>query len=156
MNKRIYIIAYLLVFLNSCSFFQKKELPKEKVIDTVIDFNSVDIFPLFPLCDSLPSIEKQKICSQIKLSEHIYLSLESSNIMVSENVNDTILVKLNVDNYGKVSLVNLQSSDFIQQQIPKIDSLIIAGISNLPKMKPAIKRGIPVATEFTLPIILIN
>lgn len=156
MNKRIYIIAYLLIFLSSCSFFQKKELPQEKVIDTVIDFNSVDIFPLFPLCDSLPSVEKQKICSQIKLSEHIYLSLLSSNIMVKKNVNDTILVKLNVDNNGKVSLVKLQSSDFIQQQIPKLDSLIVAGILNLPIMKPAIKRGIPVTTEFTLPIILIN
>ena len=156
MNKRIYLIAYVLLFISSCTFFQKKELPKEKVIDTVIDFNSVDIFPLFPLCDSLPSIEKQKICSQIKLSEHIYLSLLSSNIMVTKNVNDTILVKLNVDNFGKVSLIELQSSDFIQQQIPKLDSLIVAGISNLPKMKPAIKRGIPVTTEFTLPIILIN
>ena len=156
MNKRIYLIAYVLLFISSCTFFQKKELPKEKVIDTVIDFNSVDIFPLFPLCDSLPSIEKQKICSQIKLSEHIYLSLLSSNIMVTKNVNDTILVKLNVDNFGKVSLIKLQSSDFIQQQIPKLDSLIVAGISNLPKMKPAIKRGIPVTTEFTLPIILIN
>tara|TARA_R110001583_G_scaffold46314_3_gene145386 strand:+ start:13799 stop:14269 length:471 start_codon:yes stop_codon:yes gene_type:complete len=156
MNKHIFIIVYCLLFFYSCNFFEKKELPKDKVIDTIVDFNSVDVFPLFPLCDSLISEEKQKICSQIKLSEHIYASLVASNIMVTKKVNDTILVKLKVDNNGEVSLVKLEASTFIQLQIPTIDSLILAGINNLPILKPAIKRGIPVATEFTLPIILIN
>ena len=156
MNKHFFIIVYCLIFFSSCSFFEKKQLPKDKVIDSIVDFNSVDVFPQFPLCNNLLSEEKQKICSQIKLSEHIYASLVASNIMVSKKVNDTILVKLKVDNRGKVSLVKLEASDFIQLQIPKIDSLILVGINNLPILKPAIKRGIPVTTEFTLPIILIN
>lgn len=156
MNKHFFIIVYCLIFFCSCNFFEKKELPKDKIIDTIVDFSTVDIFPLFPLCDSLVSDEKQKICSQIKLSEHIYASLLANNIMVSKKVNDTILVKLKVDSGGKVSLVKLVASEFIKLQIPKIDSLILAGINNLPILKPAIKRGIPVSTEFSLPIILIN
>lgn len=156
MKKHFFVFFYCLIFFYSCSFFEKKELPDDKIIDTNIDFNSVDVFPLFPLCDSLVSIEKQKICSQIKLSEHIYASLVASNIIVSKKINDTILVKLKVDSKGKVSLVELKTTEFIQLQIPKIDSLIIAGINNLPILKPAIKRGIPVTTEFSLPIILIN
>lgn len=156
MLQRIFIIFFFGSLLVSCEFFQKKELPKESIIDTVIDFNSVDVFPLFPKCDSIPSQQKQKICSQIKLSEHIYASLSKNQIITSKKVNDTIFVKLNIDNIGKVTLKHLQSSEFIQQQIPKLDSLISTGIANLPKLKPAIKRGIPVTTEFTLPIVLKN
>ena len=71
-------------------------------------------------------------------------------------MNDTILVKLHVNSIGNVSLVNIQSSEFIKNQIPKLDSLIGVGVNNLPTLKAAIKRGIPVTTEFTLPIVLVN
>jgi hypothetical protein len=123
---------------------------------TVIDFNSVDVFPLFPTCDSIPSQEKQKICSQIKLSEQIYASLSTQEIISTDKLNDTILIKLNIDNSGKVSLSSLIANDHINQQIPNLDSLIESGIEKLPLLKPAIKRGMPVTTEFTLPIIVKN
>ncbi|PCI09543.1 MAG: hypothetical protein COB73_05285 [Flavobacteriaceae bacterium] len=156
MIQRILLFFICGFFLVSCDFFQKKELSNDVVIDTVIDFNSVDIFPLFPKCDSIPSQEKQKICSQIKLSQHIYASLVSVKITTSKKVSDTLLVTLNIDKAGKVSLSNIKSSEFIQHQIPNLDSLIKVGIENLPTLKPAIKRGMPVATEFTLPIVVRN
>ena len=71
-------------------------------------------------------------------------------------MNDTILVRLKIDNKGKSILTNIRSTDFIKQEIPKLDSLINSGIKNLPLLKPAIKRGMPVATEFTLPIVVKN
>ena len=156
MFKRIIFLLSAIFFLVSCDFFQKKELQLNQVVDTIVDFNSVDVFPLFPSCDSIPSEERQKICSQIKLSEQIYSSLAAYQIEVSEKMNDTILVKLHVNSIGNVSLVNIQSSEFIKNQIPKLDSLIGVGVNNLPTLKAAIKRGIPVTTEFTLPIVLVN
>jgi len=156
MFKRIIFLFTTIFFLVSCDFFQKKELQLNQVVDTIVDFNSVDVFPLFPSCDSIPSEERQKICSQIKLSEQIYSSLAAYQIEVSEKMNDTILVKLHVNSIGNVSLVNIQSSEFIKNQIPKLDSLIGVGVNNLPTLKAAIKRGIPVTTEFTLPIVLVN
>ena len=156
MFKRIIFLFTTIFFLVSCDFFQKKELQQNQVVDTIVDFNSVDVFPLFPSCDSIPSEERQKICSQIKLSEQIYASLAAYQIKVSEKMNDTILVKLHVNSIGNVSLVNIQSSEFIKKQIPKLDSLIGVGVNNLPTLKAAIKRGIPVTTEFTLPIVLVN
>ena len=156
MIQRILLFFICGFFLVSCDFFQKKELSNDVVIDTVIDFNSVDIFPLFPKCDSIPSQEKQKICSQIKLSQHIYASLVSVKITTSKKVSDTLLVTLNIDKAGKVSLSNIKASEFIQHQIQNLDSLIKVGIENLPTLKPAIKRGMPVATEFTLPIVVRN
>lgn len=156
MLKRIFVIIFLTFLLISCSFFQKKEFAPTTVIDTVINYHSIDVFPLFPSCDSIPSQEKQKICTQIKLSEHMYASLKKSNIVAENYINDTIFVKLKIDKKGLVSLSNLQATKEIQQQLPNLDSLINDGIKNLPILKPAIKRGIPVTTEFTLPIVVKN
>jgi hypothetical protein len=156
MLQRIFTVLFCGLLFTSCEFFQKKEYTTDVVIDTIIDYNSIDTFPLFPNCDSIPSQEKQMICSQIKLSEHIYASLSDYKIVTSNKVNDTILVRLKIDNNGISTLTNIHSSEFIKQEIPKLDSLINSGIENLPILKPAIKRGMPVATEFTLPIVLKN
>ena len=156
MKQRLLILFCCVFFFTSCDFFQKKEFVNATAIDTVIDFNSVDVFPLFPTCDSIPSQEKQKICSQIKLSEQIYASLSTQEIISTDKLNDTILIKLNIDNSGKVSLSSLIANGHINQKIPNLDSLIESGIKKLPLLKPAIKRGMPVTTEFTLPIIVKN
>jgi len=155
--KQFFITIFSAFLFLSCSYLEKhykKEIIQE--VDTIVDFNSIDSFPLFPACESIPSEEKQKICSQIKLSEHIYASLRAHQFITENSVNDTILVKLEVAKSGVVSLVNIQSSTLIQQEIPKLDSLITDGITKLPKLKPGIKRGMPVKTAFTLPIILKN
>ncbi len=156
MLQRIFCFLFCGVLLVSCEFFQKKELPNNAVIDTVIDFNSVDSFPLFPSCETIPSEDKQRICSQIKLSEHMYASLVNLEIATTKKINDTIFVKLHIDALGKVTIINFNTSEFLSNQLPKLDSLMQHSVSSLPNLKPAIKRGIPVATEFTLPIIVRN
>jgi len=155
--KQFFIILFSTFLLLSCSYFEK-HYTKEQIqaVETIVDFNSIDSFPLFPACESIPSEEKQKICSQIKLSEHIYASLATYQLISTKSINDTILVKLEVARSGEVSLVNIQSSAFIRQEIPELDSLITDGIKKLPKLKPGIKRGMPVKTAFSLPIILKN
>lgn len=156
MFQRNFSVIFCAFILVSCEFFQKKELSSDIVVDTVVNYNTVDVYPLFPDCDSIPSQDKQRICSQIHLCEHIYASLSSSQIFTRKKVNDTIYVKLKIDNKGKVLLTNYKTSDLLKNQIPHLDSLISSGVSSLPQMKPAIKRGIPVSTEFTLPIIVLN
>ena len=156
MIQRVFCLFFCGLLLISCDFFQKKKIAEEEMIDTVINYKSVDAFPLFPTCDSIPSQDKQRICSQIKLSEHIFASLSESNISTARKVSDTVLVKLLVSSRGKVSLTNLDASDKLRKQIPAIDSLLQSSVSSIPTLKPALKRGIPVATEFSLPIVVIN
>ncbi|MBV1887939.1 MAG: hypothetical protein KUG51_01490 [Urechidicola sp.] len=156
MFTRFILVAFCCSLLVSCQFFKKKELSEDAIIDTIVDYNTVDIFPLFPDCDSIPSQEKQKICSQIKLSEHLYASLAKTEISTSKSINDTLLIFLRIDSEGLVSLTNLKTSSIIKEQIPTLDSLMANSVQKLPQLKPAIKRGIPVATEFTLPIVIKN
>ena len=156
MFQRFTLLLIAGTLLVSCDFFQKKKIDDSQIVDTIIDFKSVDVFPLFPSCEKYISQEKQQVCSQNKISKQLYASLEASNIATLRKINDTLFLKLGVDAKGKVSLLNIKSTDLLNQQIPKLDSLIKNGVSNLPELKPAIKRNITVATEMSLSIVVKN
>ena len=156
MIKTFKFILVLVLFVNSsCTNFntQKLDNPLDN-IDTVIDFNSVDAFPLFPECEDIPSRQKQQICFQLTMAEHIYAELKKQNFKVEENVIDTVLVSLKINSKGKTEVTNISSNNTTRKVLPQLDSIVKASIKNLPKLKPAIKRNIPVTTAFTLPIIL--
>ncbi len=125
-------------------------------VDTIVDFNTVDAFPLFPNCKEIPSRKKQQICFQLEMARHIYASLKEYQFSVTDEVHDTVLIKLKVDAAGKTSLSNIKIDNKTSQLIPEFDSIVKVCLQNLPDLLPAIKRDMPVATEFTLPIILKN
>jgi len=141
----------------SCSYIEQhtKREPIQK-IDTIVDFNSVDAYPLFPNCADIPSKEKQQICFQMEMSQHIYASLKEFQLNVKDSINDTIFVKLKIDVLGKTSLSSIQISEKTRELLPNFDSIVAVSLQNLPNLQPAIKRAMPVSTEFTLPIVLKN
>jgi len=157
MIKQLFILLICSFLVLSCSYIEKntKRVPIQK-IDTIVDFNTVDAYPLFPNCKDIPSREKQQICFQIEMSQHIYASLKEFQLRVKDSVNDTILVKLKIDASGKTSLSNIKISDKTRELLPQFDSILRVGLLNLPTLQPAIKRAMPVTTEFTLPIVLRN
>jgi len=157
MIKQLFILLICSFLVLSCSYIEKntKRVPIQK-IDTIVDFNTVDAYPLFPNCKDIPSREKQQICFQIEMSQHIYASLKEFQLRVKDSVNDTILVKLKIDASGKTSLSNIKISDKTRELLPQFDSILRVGLLNLPTLQPAIKRAMPVTTEFTLPIVLKN
>ncbi len=142
-----------MLFLGSCGYFNQ---PKEEHLskqDTVIDFHSIDTYPLFPNCTELLSKEEQEQCFYAEISQQITHLLRPS-FKVKTNLNDTVLLQLKVDNQGFIIIKNIQQNNHIQQNIPQLDSIIKTQLKQLKKVEPATKRGIPVTTEFTLPIVV--
>lgn len=156
MIKRFIFLGLMLCTLNSCEFYKKKTLAPEQLADTIIDYNSVDLFPLFPDCKSIEDLKKQQQCSQEKIVEHIYATLSNANIITEKRLNDTVYLDLIIQKDGKVVLKNLKSSERTQTQIPILDSLINSSVNSLPLLEPAIKRDFPVSTQMSLPIIIKN
>lgn len=157
MLKQLFTLSFCLLLVVSCSYFDKKS-KREPIqeVDTIVDFNSVDAFPLFPNCKDIPSREKQQICFQLEIAQHIYASLKEYKLNAKEVVYDTILVKLKVDILGKTSLSEIKIATKTSQLFPEFDSILKVSLNNLPRLQPAIKRNMPVNIEFTLPIVLKN
>lgn len=155
--KRFLAILSLVICVGSCSYFEspKKKNPVQEV-DTIVDFNSVDAFPLFPKCKDIPSRNKQQICFQLEMAQHIYASLKVYELQTKTALNDTVFVKLKVDSAGNTTLSGLEIAAETAKILPEFDSILKMSLNDLPKLEPAIKRDIPVSTEFTLPIVLKN
>ena len=157
MLKQFFTLVFCTIVLASCSYFENKSTKEPlQMVDTIVDFNSVDAFPLFPECKDIPSRAKQKICFQVKIAEYINASLKQYDLNAKEFINDTVLVKLIINSRGIASLSSVQISNKTEALLPEFDSLLKVSLQQLPTLLPAIKRNMPVTTEFTLPIILKN
>jgi hypothetical protein len=90
------------------------------------------------------------------MSQYIYAALKKYSLSTNQLINDTVFVKLKINALGKTSLSSIKISNKTKELLPEFDSLLKVSLLKLPVLSPAIKRNIPVTTEFTLPIILKN
>jgi hypothetical protein len=140
--------------LTSCEYFNKKKIDTEDILKEElksINWNDVDEYPTFSICDS--SLNK-KTCFEDILRNRLNDNLSKQNIVVTEDVSDTILLKIHIDNKGNFSIKNIVSSELTKVQIPQLDSILRHSFDSLPKIFPAIKRSQQVAVEFNLPVVV--
>jgi hypothetical protein len=151
--KRLLLIV-ILAMLSSCDYFNKKKIDTKEILDEElksINWNDVDEYPTFTSCDSSDS---KKTCFEAVLRDQINDYLSKQIIVVTEDISDTILLKIHIDNKGNFTLKNIVSSEMTKAQIPQLDSLLRHSFDSLPKIYPAIKRSQQVATEFNLPVVV--
>ena len=80
--------------------------------------------------------------------------LQGEDITVTQDVNDTINLKFQISEKGKLSLLDFEVDSLTMQEIPNIKVLIRESLVALPQVVPAINRAQQVKTEFELPIII--
>lgn len=141
----------------SCDFISpsKTTLRNTTLLDTVIDYNDVDVYPLFLDCNNCDSSEKQNLCFEMELLRRLQKITSKISLGASKAVSDTIMVDILVNTEGKISIVSIQKNPNIEQQVPELDSLLFKSFALLPStVQPSLKRGIPVNSMFTLPILI--
>tara|TARA_R110002073_G_scaffold113603_1_gene250619 strand:- start:7868 stop:8341 length:474 start_codon:yes stop_codon:yes gene_type:complete len=151
---RFRVISLFLIILvgASCEFFNLKKKSQLQEVDTIIDFSSVDVSPTFIVCKSFIDKEKKTDCFRNTIHKHISESLAKHQLEVKNSVNEMIKVVVLISNKGVVSVQKIMASEILRNEIPTIDSLITVSLQDLPKLFPATKRGIPVATQYQIPI----
>lgn len=152
-------IALVLVFilLSSCNYFDVKKTSSEAILNEELktfNWSDVDTYPSFSSCDNEQSEEAKKLCFQNTLRNVIYDQIQSDTIVVSEYLKDTIVIKFQISEKGKLSVLNMEIDSLTQKEIPNIEDLLNSSLDALPKIYPAIKRGQQVRTEFTLPVVI--
>ena len=156
LKNRITSLLLLLLF-TSCNYFEKKKVNATDLLEEELqtfNWNDVDTYPTFGSCDSIAIKTESKICFQNTLVSSVNQFLQAQNIVVSDNINDTISLNLVIDNKGFLEVKKIKVKPETQFQIPKIDSLLRQSLKEIPKIHPAIKRGQQVTTAFELPVII--
>ncbi|MEK6152201.1 hypothetical protein WIW50_03035 [Flavobacteriaceae bacterium 3-367] len=150
-------ILGLLCFLTACDWFASKEAKTQKMVEEEmqnINWNEVDQYPLFSDCDELASKGDQKNCFEATLLMHFSMTLQEFDFVLDTNVNDTVYVDFMMDQDGLISVLDIEKDDAIETEMPEFDGVITQSLKSLPRVAPALKRGIPVSAKFRIPIVL--
>ena len=152
-----YYFLLCLFLLQSCQYFEKK-VPSEKELLQkelkAINWKEVDEYPSFVDCDKLTDKKQRQQCFFEYLTQMIQDKLEVDTLSVQYPELDTIEVKVTVFPDSKMQFEPQYPKDSVAYDTIKIDSILHARLINFPKVNPAIKQGIPVKTQFVLPVII--
>lgn len=154
---RLIIFITIIMVTNSCDFISPKKttLINTKLADSAIDFNDVDVYPLFMDCNNCDTSEKQNLCFEMELIRRLQKLTSKTVLDASGKINDTVLVDILVNTQGEISIVKIHKNEIVTEQIPELDSLLYKSIASLPAaVQPSLKRGIPVNSMFKLPILV--
>ena len=150
-------IFILMLCLLSCDYFDKKKVNSQDIVNEelqMFNWNEVDEYPSFNVCENSSSKQESKLCFETTLINHITNRLSKETIVVTENVEDTVVIKFHISETGNLSVFNIKNKEATKEQIPNLDSLLLKSLDSLPTIFPAIKRGQQVKTEFTLPVVI--
>ena len=142
---------------SSCQYFETDKISKETFYQEelkTIDWKDVDQYPAFPQCESFTDKAEQKSCFENALSSHLRQAFTNHNAIAVRDLNDTVTLKFSISNNGKLSIMEMQITETIKAEFPLLHNWLEESIDTLSLVAPAYKRGIPVATQFTLPIII--
>lgn len=150
-------VLLLFLVLTSCEYFNVKKTSSEAILKEELqtfNWNDVDEYPSFSICDSLTLKAEKKTCFQQVLTSHISGFLQNEIIIVSKDISDTIVLNFRVSETGKLNLTDAKIDSLTIAEIPNIKALLTKSLDSLPRVYPATKRGQQVKTEFKLPIIV--
>jgi hypothetical protein len=150
------IALVILLSLQSCQLFNKKVPDESELLQQElkkINWEQVDEFPSFSECDSLTDKESQQTCFYETLSTQLHSKLKDDSIAKLFPQLDTIQVKVSISSNSDLNFEPI-ISDSIAYNKPQLDSIFQLRLTDFPKINPAIKRGVPVKTEFQMPVVL--
>ncbi|MBT0606811.1 hypothetical protein [Aequorivita echinoideorum] len=155
--KYLIIVLLFSIAASSCQYFETEKVSSEKIYKEeieAIDWKEVDRYPSFIHCDSIAEKPEQKQCFINTINSRLYQSISDKNIIAVHEVYDTVLVDFAVSNKGNLSILQIEMDSVLKKDFPNLEDLLLKTIDSLQPIAPAYKRGIPVKTQFTLPVII--
>jgi uncharacterized protein YxeA len=153
MLSRVFSFLIVLVFCVSCNelAFTKKN-KTNALIDTLLDFSSVDVSPSFKICDSIIDKSKKTDCFRTTIHQKIGEELAQYSFAIKDSISEIVWIDLRINSKGVIAIDEIESPEKIKKELPELDSLLDVSIKKLPIIFPALKRGNPVTTQYRLPI----
>lgn len=154
--KQFFLFLILLSFY-SCQYFEK-QVPSEKELLQKelksINWKEVDEYPSVADCEKIADKKLRQQCFFEVMAQLIQQKLDIDTLAVMYPELDTIDVKVTVFPNASMKFEPQFPKDSVAYDTIKIDSILHARLVDFPKINPALKRGLPVKTQFILPVIL--
>ncbi|MCG9971643.1 hypothetical protein [Christiangramia crocea] len=150
------LLPVLILIIASCNF-ETKKISSEEVLEQEsrsLNWKEVDEYPAFEECKNKTELTAAKNCFESKIARTIYSFLASQQPVVTESINDTLYIYLEITKEGQPQIDSVKVDTTITNQLPDIEKWLRQSIDSLPKIYPASKRGIPVSTVFKMPIVV--
>ena len=145
------------MLLQSCTYFEKQVPSEKELFDKQfkeINWKEVDEYPSVGDCEKLLGKAQREQCFFDFLTTTIQQKLAPDTLATKFSKLDTIAVKVTVFPNATLEFEPQFPKDSVAYDTIKIDSILHARLVGFPKVNPAIKRGIPVKTQFVLPVII--
>ena len=155
--KHWFIFIPILILATSCQFFETEKVSSEEIYKEemeTIDWQDVDNYPSFANCQNAMEKPEQKECFINTISSQLYKSISHADMVAVRDVYDTVKVKFEVSSKGELSIREIKIDTLLQKEFPNLEKWLLQSIDSLQPVAPAYKRGIPVRTQFTLPVII--
>ncbi len=155
MKKAAAVLSLLL--LGSCNYFDKRVPDEEELLQKrleQIDWKEVSSYPSLGECDSVMDKEQKKECFFSSMTRLVQERLNADTLSVQYPEVDTIEVKVTVYPDATLKFEPQFPADTVSYDRTRIDSLLRSRLADFPAIEPAQKEGIPVTSQFTLPIII--
>ncbi|WP_267740534.1 hypothetical protein [Myroides injenensis] len=158
MNKILQII-FLSFLVTSCEFGTKQLPSQDQLLQeelNKIDWSKVDTYPSTSQCDSVQGNQEQKDCFFAYITTQLQERLYADTLKGRFTHIDTVKVLVTVQANSTVKFKLYETPDSLYTQSISIDSLLKSKEKDFPTILPATKRGIPVTSEFIIPVVLIK
>lgn len=150
-------LFFIVILFNSCQYFEK-QIPSEKDLLQkelkAINWKEVDEYPSVIDCEKIAEKKLRQQCFFEVMSKLIQEKLAVDTLSILYPELDTIEVKVTVFPNASMKFDPQFPKDSVAYDTTKVDSVLRARLVDFPKVNPAIKRGLPVKTQFILPVIL--
>lgn len=154
---KYFFLFLVLLSFHSCQYFEK-QVPSEKELLQKelksINWKEVDEYPSVANCEKIADKKLRQQCFFQVMSQLIEEKLNIDTLSILYPELDTIEVKVTVYPNSTMKFEPQFPRDSVAYDTIKIDSILHARLVNFPKINPALKRGLPVKTQFILPVIL--
>lgn len=119
-----------------------------------INWNEVDEFPSVDECEKIEDKALRQQCFFEFLAQTIQTKLSADTLKMLSPKMDTLQLRITIFPNSTLKFEAIPPKDVTKFDPIKVDSLLKVELIDLPKINPAIKRGIPVKTQFVLPIVI--
>ncbi|CAM4331212.1 hypothetical protein [Gillisia hiemivivida] len=151
------LLLLIFPFLVCCKNFETKKISSEEVFNQEtqsLNWKEVDEYPAFENCKNITELEKARDCFESTVANSIYAYLVKQQPIVTQSIDDTLFLYLEISKSGKPVVDSIRVDSVVTYQLPELDKWVRQSVDSLPKIYPAIKRGIPVSSVFKMPIII--